>query len=484
MNKKNEIENFLNNLYDFYKKSNYKFFMEKSLSFNIKIGDYNKNISSLSNKVFNCVLNSLSGIECKKEYREYKYYYYLNVNLLQNNKFKNKIIVDIPVFEDNYEKIALIITNYLIEHKYNFSFKFYKLLKNSFFKVIFEDIVQCKSFCEFFNINGEVNSLVLSRCLPFLNNSYLLGIYTDVEPFSFKNFYIKYLYQYFNECFRRNNDTVSLDDFYKYINNKYKGERNINRKRMFSIMLNYLDISINDKNVFDLFVTNTVMNIGSYSPNDYNLKLDNNKMLYFISKEDNIEIKYGSIDFLNIAYSKYYDIVMKKEQNDKFYNDFYNIYSSILSSDYKNINSILTLLSDKMDIINKLLIVFSSAFFAYEKLGFSDKIIYSILDKVIPSVYTYKEGEINNLIDSCEYILTDEYANKLINLLDGTKLSFKDYLVKNNILENIKNDYVLHMKSGEVISGKQFLDSLYKYVSNYNTFKELFDDMVYMMEYK
>jgi hypothetical protein len=130
------------------------------------------------------------------------------------------------------------------------------------------------------------------------------------------------------------------------------------------------------------------------------------------------------------------------------------------------------------------LIVFSSAFFAHERLGFSDKIIYSILDKVIPSVYTYKEGEINNLIDSCEYILTDEYANKLINLLDGTKLSFKDYLVKNNILENIKNDYVLHMKSGEVISGKQFLDSLYKYVSNYNTFKELFDDMVYMMEYK
>ena len=81
MNKKNEIENFLINLYDFYKKSNYKFFMEKCLSFNIKIGDYNKNISSLSNKVFNNVLNSLSRIECKKEYREYKYYYYLNVNL-------------------------------------------------------------------------------------------------------------------------------------------------------------------------------------------------------------------------------------------------------------------------------------------------------------------------------------------------------------------------------------------------------------------
>ena len=484
MNKKNEVEKFLNTLYEFYKKSNFNFFVEKCLSFNIKIGDYNKNISSLSNKVFNNVLNSISGIDCKKEYRETKSCYYLNVNLIQNNKFKNNIIVDVPVFEDNYEIVALNITKYLVDHRFNFSLKFYKLLKNSYFRVIFEDIGQCKSFCDYFNMNGEINKLVLSRCIPFLNNHNLLAIYTEIEPFSFKNFYIKYLYQFYNDCFRKNVESITLDEFYKYINNKYKSEKNLNRKRMFKILVMYLDIIIRESNIFDLFVTNTAMNISSYSPNDYNLKLDNNKMLYFIEKDANIEIKYGSIDFLNIAYSKYYDIVMKKEQNDKYFNDFYSIYSYILSNDYKNISRILTLLNDKMDVINKLLIIFSSAFFAYEKLGFSESVIYSILDSIIPSVYTYKEGEIKELISSFEYILMDDVANKIVTLLDGTKLSFKDYLSRNSILENIKNDYVLHMKSGEVLSGKEFIDNLYKYVQNYNTFKELFDDMVYMMEYK
>ena len=404
--------------------------------------------------------------------------------MFENNKFKNNIIIDIPVFEDNYEKITLNIINYLIEHRFNFSFKFYKLLKNSYFKLIFEDVGQCKSFCEYFNMNNEINSCILSRCIPFINNYNLLGIYTEIEPFSFKNFYIKYLYQYFCDSVRKQTETITLDDFYKYVYNKYKIERNLNRKRMFKILVNYLDIIIRHSNIFDLFVTNTVMNISSYSPNEYNLKLDNNKMLYFISKTDGIEIKYGSIDFLNIAYSKYYDIVMKKEQNDKYYNDFYNIYSSILSSDFKNINIILTLLNDKMDIINKFLIIFSSAFFAIEKLGFSDKVIFLILDKIIPSIYTYKEGELKDLILSNEYILSDEYANKIINLLDGTKISFKEYLYSNDILDNIKNNYVLHMKSGEVINGKEFLDNLYKYVSNYNNFNDLFDDMVYMMEYK
>ena len=263
MNKKNEVENFLNILYEFYKKNNYKFFVEKCLGYNIKIGDYNKNITTLSNKLFNNVLNCLSGVECRKEYKETKYYYYLNVKMIENNKFKNNIIIDIPVFEDNYEKITLNIINYLIEHRFNFSFKFYKLLKNSYFKLIFEDVGQCKSFCEYFNMNNEINSCILSRCIPFINNYNLLGIYTEIEPFSFKNFYIKYLYRYFCDSVRKQTETITLDDFYKYVYNKYKIERNLNRKRMFKILVNYLDIIIRHSNIFDLFVNNTVMNISS-----------------------------------------------------------------------------------------------------------------------------------------------------------------------------------------------------------------------------
>ena len=88
--------------------------------------------------------------------------------------------------------------------------------------------------------------------------------------------------------------------------------------------------------------------LGVQSANDYILKMDNKKMIYFIDKVEGIEIKYGSVDFLNVAYSKYYDNVIKKEENDKYYNDFYSIYSNILCSNFKNMDGILFIYSDNI----------------------------------------------------------------------------------------------------------------------------------------
>lgn len=483
MDRKIEIENYLKILYDFYKKSSFKFFVEKCLSFNIKIGDYNKNIDNLSKKVFNSVLNSLSRIENKVEYKETRFFYYLNVKSVDNNKFKSNIILDIPVFEDNYEKIALNILNYLILNEFNFKMKFYKTMKNSFFKVILEDASQCKRFVEYFNMNSEINSETRSRVIPFLYSYSLLGIYTEIEPYSFKNFYIKHLYEYFFDHEKQNDsDDVSLDLFLKYISYRYKIEKDLNKKRMFAILSKYIEICISDNSIYDLFDTNTVMSIGSYNSNDYVLKMDNYKMIYFIGKDDGTEIKYGTIDFLNIAYSKYFDNVIKKEHNDKYYSDFYNIYSDIIASKYRNIDNILLLLNNKMDIINKLLIVFSSAYFAYKKFDLPIKSVYMMLDIIIPKVYSY--NEFGSSIVSNEYRLTDDYANKLVNLLDGTKLSMRDYLNRYDILSSIKNDSIIQMKSGETINGKEFIDSLYKYISLYNNFSELFIDLVSMIEYK
>jgi hypothetical protein len=246
------------------------------------------------------------------------------------DSFINKIIVDIPIFEENYEYVAKLIFNYLNENKINFAMKFYKLLKNSFFKLEFYDIGQFKRFSEFFNMNSDINSVVKSRVLPFLNKSHYLGVYTEVIPYSFKNFYIKNLYMYFSYySSNKTENGITLDGFFNYIANISKSSKNLNEKRMFDILLRYLDITINSKDLSYLFETNTVMSLGSYSPNDFILKMDNYKMIYFINKDDGEEIKYGSEDFLNIAYSKYYENVIKKETSNKFYYDFLSVYNLI-----------------------------------------------------------------------------------------------------------------------------------------------------------
>ena len=87
MEEKNEIENYLKNLYEFYKKSNFKYFVEKCLSFNIKIGDYNKNINLLSKKVYDSLLNELINTESRIEYKEDNSYYYIGVKYIFNTQF-------------------------------------------------------------------------------------------------------------------------------------------------------------------------------------------------------------------------------------------------------------------------------------------------------------------------------------------------------------------------------------------------------------
>ena len=239
------------------------------------------------------------------------------------------------------------------------------------------------------------------------------------------------------------------------------------------------------------------MDLGSYSPNDFILKMNNYKMKYFINKEDGEQIEYGSEVFLNIAYSKYNENVIKRETNNKFYFDFYNIYNNILCSQYKNTDYLLSLINDKMDIINKILIILSSAFFAHKKMNFPIKTVYTILDDILPKIYVYTSPVVPSIDEtisstdsnvevkvSNDYILSEELANKLVDLLDGRKISFKDYINKYDILSSIMNDTIIHMKDGTVTNGKDFIDNIYKHISFYNSFSELFEDMVSMIEYK
>ena len=135
-------------------------------------------------------------------------------------------------------------------------------------------------------------------------------------------------------------------------------------------------------------------------------------------------------------------------------------------------------------------------------MNFPIKTVYTILDSVVPKIYTYTSPVLSNINNnsnsvsinsdnnesvvkvSNEYILSDELANKLVDLYDGKKISFKDYLNQYDILSSIKVDTIIHMKDGTVTNGKDFIDNLYKHISFYNSFSELFEDMVSMIEYK
>ena len=87
MEEKNEIENYLKNMYEFYKKNNYHFFVEKCLSFNIKTGEYNKSINNLSKKIY----TDIFYYTFPKKSRENPTFFYFSLNNNQICYFLQKM---------------------------------------------------------------------------------------------------------------------------------------------------------------------------------------------------------------------------------------------------------------------------------------------------------------------------------------------------------------------------------------------------------
>ena len=487
MDKKSELKNYLNFMYEFYKNSNYNYFVEKCLNYNIKINDYNKNIDKLSKNIFLMLLDNVDKSISKIKYNECRFYYNLSIFHSDNVNYNSSIILDIPVFEDNYEKIALNLFNYFIENSFDFTMKFYKILKNDYFKVVLYNINDCKKFIEYFASNKEIKEQVKSRVLPFLYSINLLGIYTEIYPYSFKNFFIKYLYLYFSSLNNElDEDFDILNGFYIFIKNKWKKEEKLNKKRMFFIIYNYLNIIINDLSIFDLFDLKLSVDIGSYNSNNYSLRLDKTNNIYFKDNLDYSEVRFGSIEFLGICYSKYYEKIIKQNTLNTFFSNYYSIYSDILSTNYKNIDNILSLINSDMDVITKQLIIFSSAYYAYIMFEFSLKDLYMLLKIVLIKINIYYEDNTSNknAINKVNYILEEDYANVVVSLSDKTSMSIGEYFNKFRVLKTIDCNSVIHFKDNYSLRGDEFLDNLYKFIPKYSNFKELLSDLVYFIEYK
>lgn len=481
MEQKNNFESYLKTMFEYYKDNNFESFVNKILSYNIAIGSYKKDISIISKKIFTDLLK----LDFNKNYviyNEYDNYFYIE-NIDDKKNKKHNILLDIPVFEDNYEFIANSLVKYCFENNINFSIKLNKKLKNTIFQMRVFKVIDANKIIDYFTKSEEISKLVKSRTLPFLYQINLIGVYTEISPYSFKNIYIKYLYHYYSKYM--NESDINIESFLRYIEFSYKNEKELNKKRMLNIIYHYILIIYNNDDIFNLFEENLVMELSSFQGNDFIIKYDENEMIYFIDKEDNnIEIRYESEDFFNIAYAKYYENIIKKDTSDKYYKLFYDTFDNILVNNYKNIENILDLLNPSMDKINKILLLSSSLYFAYKKMNFSFRQIKLIMDYLISIMDNYEKKE-NNQKDKIisEYIISDEYANKIVNLKNGTSMTIKKYILDNNIINNIPENCIVELKNGNKITVKEFINNIYNYIPNYNSYLELINDLVDSIEY-
>lgn len=486
-----QIENYFKNIYTIYEQKSFQEFVETCLSYNVRIGDYNKNIIQISKKIFEQILSILPESKSKFSYKEFKFSYKINLEYNLRNNPTPEVIIDVPVFENNYEKITIKLLNFFIENKINSKIKLMKVVKNPLLQIRVDDVDDAKRIIKFFKEDEEIENEVKSRVIPILPQVNLLGISAEYRPYNFKNFYFIYLYEYYSKFdkqkFEIENFSI-LNDYLEYILNRYKTEKKLNKKRMLLIIYKSLDTIVNNKDVLEMFNYNSLLDIGSININEFDLKLDNDKMIYFENKDDKRIISFGSEDYLNAVYSKFYENVIKNEENNTFYSYFYSIYSKILSENYKNIDKYLDFTSVNNDYIYQLMMLISSAFFAYKKMNFSLEDVNNILKIVIKKKYNVelvaKNTEDFNKKKEFVFPLSVEYGNKVVDTFDHKKTTMKEYIKQNNVLDSISLSSIVYMKDGRILKGEDFLKELYKYIYKYENFLSLRNDLINLIEYK
>ena len=487
MNKKELLENYLKKLYKIYIEKDFNEFVNTILSYNIRIGDYKKDISSISKKIFDEILVLLPESKAKFSYKEFTNFYKINIIYKEYNDPTPKVIIDVPVFIENYEKITNNLIKFLIENKINSYIKLQKVSQNALLEIRVDNETEAKKIVNHFKTNKEIVQEIKSRVVPFLPEDNLLGFSYEYKPYNFKNFYYVCLYEYFSTL--KSIDNLTLDGLVAYIDNKYKVERRLNKKRMLLSIYNSIRVINEEEDIYSMFRYNSDMNIGSINPNEFDLKLDENKMIFFVNKLDERIISYGSEEYLNLVYSKFYDNFIKREESSTYYGYFYNIFSKILSDDYKDIDKLLDFSNMQKDYIYTLMMLISSLFFAYKKMNFSLNDVYSILKYVL-----FKKYKLEIKIKSSEeyeekkniYIfpLNIEYGNKVVDLKDKSKITVKEYFRQNKIEDTIPLNSLVYMKDGKILKGEDFLRDLYKYIGLYDSFEELRNSLISLIEFK
>lgn len=481
-----EIYNkYLKNLFDIFIKRDFETVINTCLSYNIKLGDYNKDITSVSKKVFNEIINVLSNSKIKLSYKDYKDSYRINAVFKEKNHFFPSIVLDIPVFLDNYEKITLLLIEYMLSNKINFNIKLRKKYKNSILEIKIDSYDEANRVIDFFGSDPVICEEIKSRVTPILFQKNLIGIYSEYKPYSFKNYFFVNLIEYFKLI--NNIDDINIETLIDFFDKKYKNEKHLNKKRM-NLLLYKLLLSIKGElDIKDVFTYDSNLDLGSFNVSLFDMKLSEDGLLYFKNKEDNSIISYGSEDYLNIIYSKFYENIIKKEKNEVYYSYFYSIFNKILSNNYYDYCSLLSFEDFNYDYNYHYMIIVSSLFFAYRKLNFSLKNVYIMLDNIMKLVLNIKIDNSSikkNTSSNFKFPFEIEYGNKVVNTFDGEKITIKEYFKKYKVLDYIPLDSIIHMKDGKTINSNDFFMDIEKNIPVYKNFENMLNDLVEIVEFK
>jgi len=166
MNTKEEIENYILELYKKTRNYNFDKFVETVFHYNVKIGDYKKPISFDLQKLIKDLLNE--EYDVTPDVRFWNYRSWSNAFIMFDRFFKyfNKVILDFPIFDYDLNIACSPIIKYIIYNKITAKVSIHKVIKNPSLKIEVYDIEDAKNIIEFFGTNNKTSNLVKSRVIP------------------------------------------------------------------------------------------------------------------------------------------------------------------------------------------------------------------------------------------------------------------------------------------------------------------------------
>lgn len=486
MGQKDKLNDYLLKLFEIYNSNSIREVYDMFLKYNVMINEYNKDISKQVSEISNSIKiindnknnivvednnNSLS-IKCTFKYK---------------NNPTNKLRLLIPIFVENLNKIVEESIKFFFEDKINFKVIIKKNVANDTLCIFLDNYADYKSYERFFNTNEFIKNIIKSFCVPIMPFDDRIGVTEEIYPINYFNIFFHYLIQFFNN---NRYETKNLEEFNSYLNNRYSDETSILMRNELTILIKNINKIINTVRIEYLFDNNTDLNISSIDENQYKLKLDDKKLIYFESVEGGMIIELGSEDYLNICYSKIYKNFIEKNSSIEVYSFFKNVYDSIINSNYKNIVKAIDFSKINSDIIYQQLFIISSGFFALKKLGFSLNHVYELiilaLENTLKTKIEINKKNMEEKIIKKEKILFPfniEYGNKVFDLSDGTKTTIKSYFSKNRILEYIPLNSTIFFKDGESVNGEKFLKNILDYIIGYDIFKDYLTEKISYIEY-
>lgn len=485
MNDEEELINYVKNCYEIYLKSNFDSIVDYCYSFGTKHNQYKKDISKSVYLLVNNIVNTLKLKKITHSHKEYKKSVRINLIFRKINYPSTRSKIYIPVFVSNCEKVLSIILRYIIENKYNCNIKLSKIINNELLVINFEDCNIVNKFLEFYSGCKELKKEEKNKMSCLIPKKNGIGICSEIFPYNYLDTFNNYLCIYFSKI--KNKEEINLKSITTYFENCFNKETAILKKEMLKIICLCISSIIDNSKISKIFDYNGEMNIGSFNSSDYNLFLNEEKLLYFENKEKTLQINFGSEEYLNLCYSIFYKNIISKNSSSIYYIFFRSIYINLLEKKFENINDLYNI-DISEDLIYKELALIASGYFAYKKLNFNHKDIYILLKKVLEinlkcNIYINEEksNEVNN--NKIEFPFNIEYAGKLVTLKNGSAVTIINYFNNNGVLKYIPINSKINLKDGSAIPAEAFLKELYKYIPEYNNFKELFDNKIDFIEY-